>query len=194
VIDDYYQLKKIEGTNPKIIVDIGGGFGDFSIFAAKLFPDAHILVFEPNPILSRFLRWNVSFNNIKNITIHSYAISNKREIQIDISGEPTKTSMFFDRKKVSNTIKVKTKRLPDIIKKNTIDFLKIDCKGGEWDILSNLSSQELTKINIISMEYHNQYIINLDEKIVKKLNQRYIIVQKPDIFDKSIGHIYATKK
>jgi len=194
VIDDYYQLKKIKETNPQIIVDIGGGFGDFSIFAAILFPNAHILVFEPNPILSRLLRRNVSFNKIKNITIHSYAISNKKEIQIDISGEPTKTSIFFDKKKVLNTIKVKTKRLSDIIKKNTIDFLKIDCEGGEWDILSNLSNQELAKINTISIEYHNQYIKNLDEQIIKKLNQRYIVYQNPDTFDRSIGNIYATKK
>jgi hypothetical protein len=51
--------------------------------------------------------------------------------------------------------------------KDIIDFLKIDCEGGEWDILSNLSDQELKRIKIISLEYHNQYIPNLDKKIIK---------------------------
>lgn len=194
LIDDFYQLKKIEGTSPKVIVDIGGGFGDFSIFSAKLFPYARILVFEPNPILYKLLKNNAKRNNIKNITMYPYAVSNNKRIQIDISGEPTKTSMFFDKKKVSKTIGVRTKRLSDIIKKDSIDFLKIDCEGGEWDILSNLSNQELTKIKTISLEYHNQYITNLDEKIVKVLNQSFNVFQRQDIFDDQIGHIYATRE
>lgn len=194
IIDDYYQLKKSIKNNPKTIVDIGGGFGDFSIYAAKMFPDAKILVFEPNPILYKMLLRNITLNEVKNIDAFPTAVSSKKELILDISKEPTQTSIFFNDKKQSRTIKVKTKNLSGILKDHIIDFLKIDCEGGEWNILSNLSDQEFKRIKIISLEYHNQYIPNLDKKIIKQLGRYFKILRFPDLYNKDIGNIYADKE
>jgi len=194
VIDDFYRLKKTVSKNPKIIVDIGGGFGDFSIYAAKMYQNAKIFVFEPNPILYQLLKQNVRTSKAKNIFMYPLAISNKRELSINISGELTKTSSFFDLKTSKKIITVKTESLSILLKQQTIDFLKIDCEGGEWDILSNLSDQEMDNIKIISLEYHNQYMESLDKKLIKKLINHFTILHQPDPYDKNIGHIYATKK
>ena len=83
IYDDFYQLHKI--INPKIIVDVGAGFGDFSLFAAHAFPDATIYAFEPNPTLFELLQGNIKSNGIRNIVAFSNAISNKKNITLNFT-------------------------------------------------------------------------------------------------------------
>ena len=57
-----------------------------------------------------------------------------------------------------NNIKVKSTTLEEIVQKNNIhqiDFLKMDCEGGEYEILLECPNNILNIIKRISMEYHN---------------------------------------
>lgn len=193
IIDDFYQLRNIIHTNPKVIVDIWGGIGDFSIYAAKMFPRAKIIVFEPNPAIYKLLKKNIHANNIKNIIAFPKAVSTKKKLEIDISGEPTQSSVFFKNRKSRKTITVDTISLSTVLKRNKIDFLKIDCEGGEWDIIRSLSNTEKMKINIISIEYHNMYIKNVDKKISGILGSYFNITVEPDVYTADYGHLIAKK-
>lgn len=39
---------------------------------------------------------------------------------------------------------------------DSIDLLKLDCEGGEFDILFNLTDSNIDKIDNIVMEYHDK--------------------------------------
>lgn len=68
VLDEEYESLgvKIEKRD-KIIVDIGAGFGDFSILTAKKYPKTKIYAFEPDPVYFRLLTENIDINKIRNI-------------------------------------------------------------------------------------------------------------------------------
>ncbi|NDI08771.1 MAG: FkbM family methyltransferase, partial [Actinobacteria bacterium] len=79
---------KIEGGVEKIkesahksngtFFDIGANQGVFSMIAAKNKHCKNIHEFEPNSNLIEFLESNFLFNNLKNYTIHNFAISSRR--------------------------------------------------------------------------------------------------------------------
>lgn len=68
VLDDEYQNYgvRVSGTD-RVIVDIGAGFGDFSIMIAKKFPRAKIFAFEPDPSYFSLLKQNITLNFVKNV-------------------------------------------------------------------------------------------------------------------------------
>lgn len=81
IMDDEYQKKGVQITHEdRIIVDIGAGFGDFSIMIAKKFPKAKIYAFEPDPIYFKLLNVNISRNKIKNVFPHKLRINSLRQI------------------------------------------------------------------------------------------------------------------
>ena len=48
--------------------------------------------------------------------------------------------------------------LPQIFQQyqiDTIDFLKLDCEGSEYDILYNLGATMFERIAVISLEFHD---------------------------------------
>ena len=57
VIDEEYENCGVKtDKNDKVVVDIGAGFGDFSVLTAKKFPQAKIFAFEPDPFYFCLLR------------------------------------------------------------------------------------------------------------------------------------------
>ena len=52
---------------------------------------------------------------------------------------------------------------------NSIDFLKLDCEGAEYEILFKCPDKILNRIKIISMEYHE-----IDKKRNKKTLIRFL--------------------
>lgn len=112
VLDEEYENKGVRiGNKDKVIADIGAGFGDFSILAAKKFPKAKIYAFEPDPVYFRLFKANISANKVKNIFPSDKAI--------------------YDLKSLSQSIQSKT-----------IDFLKMDCEGCEFAILTHSLTTE----------------------------------------------------
>ncbi len=129
IIDDFYLLSECNYNSTRTIVDIGAGFGDFSIFAARMFPDATIYAFEPNPTLYKLLEENIKRNDTRNIVPSSYAVSNKKAIDLYFPSEPTQ-STYSNITSSDCKIRVKGVPLSSLLIKQKIDFLKIDCEGG----------------------------------------------------------------
>jgi FkbM family methyltransferase len=62
-------------THPTVVIDIGGGIGDFTVRAAKLFPEARVYGYEPHPHSAALLRENVARNSCATVTVHERAVS-----------------------------------------------------------------------------------------------------------------------
>ena len=154
-----YTPKSFDIKQSDIIVDIGANIGIFSILAAKKAKNGKVFAFEPINKNFKRLNENIKLNNLKNIISFKKAVSNKnKKIELFISNDNEGGhSIYANLTKSKNKQIVNALSLKNIFKENNlknIDFLKIDCEGGEYDILLN-SKKELKKINKISMEVHN---------------------------------------
>jgi FkbM family methyltransferase len=140
------------------IIDIGAGLGDFAISVAYEHPRCQVYAYEPFPESYTLLVENIELNSTNNVVAAPIAVGAQ-------SGEMT---LFATGAAVQHTttnisspveaISVQGFCLDDVFKVNAIavcDFLKMDCEGGEFDILFNASETTLKKVRNICLEYHN---------------------------------------
>lgn len=191
ILDDDYRLSLIKVM--KSIIDVGAGLGDFSLLAAKKFPQAQILAFEPNPDQYKLLKENIRINNIKNIKTFNFALGTKKNYHLYLSAFNVHASTLKNDKS-KNRIKVTGKRLNEFINES-IDLLKLDCEGAELDILKSISNNKMGLIKRIIIEYHNNIIQNEDKKILTILKKwPYKIIIKKNFLVSGTGYIFATSK
>lgn len=158
VKQEYHFSSKVK--NPEIL-DVGAHIGLASLYFKKLYPNAKIVAFEPNPSNFKLLRRNISQNYLKGINLVNAAV-NKKGKTVDFYidnreipwswGDSTKVNSWYDNKSYKK-IKTKAVRLSDYIA-SEIDLLKIDIEGGETEVINEI----LKKINFIKkiyMEFHS---------------------------------------
>ena len=153
-----------------IVVDIGANVGA-SIKLAIDNKCKEIYCCEPNPVCIDVIKKYYGQN--KNLYINDCAISDYTgfgELSL-ISIDSTSTSAKISHNNQYNyvSLKIKTKTFKDFISDNNIskiDFLKVDCEGGE-EFIFNETNIDYIKTNVrkIAVEYHtsnlHQYIQNL---------------------------------
>lgn len=138
------------------IIDIGAYTGITSLHFARWTKDK-VIALEPEKKNFQLLKENVAINKIKNIIPFNQAVSSKREMkELYLSAtNPAAHSLFLtvgtDRQKVA------TITLEEIVKRFTIrsiGLLKIDCEGGEYEILAHCPQEIFTICKNIIIEYH----------------------------------------
>ena len=165
-----------------IVVDIGGHYGYFSLFAHKnLHTDSKIYSFEPSLHNFKCLNENIRVNNINNIISHNLAIGQhdgKSNLNISLNFNHSIIPALHQ----NNSRDVIIKRLDQVIREHKIDkidFLKIDCEGSEYDILDSLTSESFEKINVISLEFHDlKSTIYTADYIISVLNKAGFSIMK----------------
>lgn len=150
----YYNYRK----HPKVVVDIGANIGAFSLYANFCWPAAKIFAFEPG-LEFETLQNNIKLSKTKNIAAFPFAVSNQNN-KISFYLRPLGVSSLFSGGQISNKIGVKAITLERIIQKiakQKVDFLKIDCEGGEFSILENTESIMSKSVGYVAMEYHESF-------------------------------------
>ena len=103
--------------------------------------------------------------------------------------EPGDTVSVGSKTSDGGIIKVKTKSFMEFVLSNQIhkiDFLKVDCEGGEYDIFIEDNASFLReRVNKIALEYHGPY-----HGIIKFLKENEFTVEHGDLND-TLGIIYA---
>ena len=204
IIDfDAYQIKKINFSsyNNELInfVDIGANIGCTSLYFST-FKNSKIYSFEPFKKNVDFLNTNIKNNFMNNITVFNKAVSDfdgfiyfeSNTLSVDGS-----TNKKYDESK--NSLKVDCISIGTFIDEEfnnkILHVLKIDCEGGEYDILTSLNDKQFNKILNITLEIHDiDEIRNLS--FIKKIliKNKYNLFYKPDPFGrKGLHHILATK-
>ena len=117
--------------DPKIIIDIGACWGEFSLFFAKKFPKSKIFSIEGSPLNYNTLEENVRTNETlgKIIKTYNYVITNFDGVEKISNNLNTMNTL----KSVENTqdtfVQVKSKKLISFLLDQDIkeiDFIKID--------------------------------------------------------------------
>lgn len=144
--------------NPTTVVDIGCGYdADMSSYFLKRGKIVH--TFEP----SNSLQDNLT--QIPGLNLHMVALSNNTGSEVfyehseDVGG--TLTNGHRDSKKGYSTRRVGTislKDLPAYLKLEGIDYIKIDIEGMEFEIIKNLSKDDLLPYKQLFIEFHHHAI------------------------------------
>lgn len=187
--------------NPSIVVDIGFNVGMASLFFSKFEKVEHVYAFEPiEQTLKKGLvniKLNPTYQN--KITLFSYGLGAKNTtLRVNYDYEKKGNTIVNDNQDLCETetvveavIKDASKELHSILVnlKDENVVVKMDCEGGEYDIISKWATDHLLeKINILLIEYHN----NSPKEILTHLDSAqfdYMILNEK----KEIGFIYAWK-
>jgi FkbM family methyltransferase len=144
--DDCYRLRKLP-RNLNSVVDVGGNVGLFSLVARHHFPGAKIFAYEPNPFIGSYIRQNLSKLSVE---IHQEAVGARQGfIKLNLGGNSLHSTVTEDPEGEIPMVDFDT-----VVDRagGTIDLLKLDCEGGEWDILE--SSASIEKVKNLAMEFH----------------------------------------
>ena len=134
--NDYEYFFEVEEND--IVVDIGATIGEFTYKILEKKPK-HCYVIEPLPIFFDTLKNNLQGHQV---SFTNAAITNDKYCKIEWDGlnSEVNTLTFNDF--------IKQNRL------NKIDFLKVDCEGGEYDIFTEENIEFLKKVPKIVCEVH----------------------------------------
>jgi hypothetical protein len=119
----------------KVVVDIGAAIGDTAIYFA-LKGAKQVISVDVDPIIIGYAKQNVALNHLEDKVIL---------INAACGGG-------FNRPKVHPSI-----TLSEIVEKYQIPYgsaLKVDCEGGEYDIIVESEGEAIKHFSDIIMEYH----------------------------------------
>lgn len=174
-LDESKNLYKMP-VNPKIVVDIGANIGCVSLIAAKR--GARVFAFEPASDNFETFKHNVEINDFKDrIDCINLGVgkSGKTKLYIHPRNSGATSAFLAQNGSDENLFEIvdfiSIYDVFNIYKIQHCDFLKMDCEGSEKDIIEDLDDNLASKINQISLEFHDKKLI---EYQVKKLSRWFI--------------------
>jgi len=169
-LDNYDRVEGFAIKEKDVIVDIGAHVGYFTIYAAKKAKRGKVISFEPSKESFKVLKNNLKINNIQNVNVENIGVRNESGnsiLYVDRDNEIGNSMFSNDKNLIKENVQVTS--ITEIIKKyniKSIDLLKLDCEGAEYEIILKLPINILNKIKRISMEVHK--IDNFDIKDIEK--------------------------
>ena len=144
--DDPYGLALLPASI-HTVVDVGANIGFFSMLALHHFPNALVHAYEPSPALAPILRENTA--NL-GIVAHYEGLGNKDGQAEFLTDGNTLTSTT----KESDQGAIPVVSLSTAVQRTggTVDLLKMDCEGAEWQTLEDVQAWRCVKY--LALEYH----------------------------------------
>ena len=159
-------LNKIAKMKPSHIIDGGANVGDYSIIVNHIMPDCKIYAFEP--VEATFQQFLTNIKNLQNIIpIKKGLFKENCELEINLF-DSNEHSSLYSINGITNNLgsqKIGLVRGDDFIKENnivSIDFLKLDVEGAEYDAL--LGFENAFKDGIIKLVQFEYGFINISTK------------------------------
>jgi FkbM family methyltransferase len=150
-----YDLKK-EDVEGKIVLDIGGNLGFFTILCHD-YGAKNIVTVEAHPLIYQWLIGNTKA--LPNVKTFNVAITDKCGETVEINNKGAASSIYL---KEAPGEKVNTLTI-EALMHDPISFidpeaddivLKLDCEGCEYDILLNMPDAVWSRIGKILLEIH----------------------------------------
>jgi len=179
------------------VIDIGAALGDFVVQIAYEHPTVWMLAYEPSPTSFALLRENLALNTVKNVLVFPLAVSaTNGTLTLTTSGEAVQHSTTHVLQGHSSEhIEIQAISLENVFRTNGLKqchFLKMDCEGGEFDILLNANPETLARIDRICLEYHDGFTEFSHTDLVKHLQQNgYQVKITPNPVHDYLGFLYA---
>jgi FkbM family methyltransferase len=169
--DDTYEIEWVLGprtAGPVHVLDVGAHVGAFATNAASARPDVWVECYEPSPSSAAYLRRNVSANGLDDrIQVHEAALAataGTANLDDNSSGSVHNGLVQGDERLVHGddspetrrVIEVKTHTFDDAVASSPAPFtvVKMDCEGGEYQLVYASTKDNWASVQRIVMEYH----------------------------------------
>ena len=203
---DSYQIDKMTfDVDNNWIVDIGANIG-VTTLVFSLLRGAQVISFEPFPSNVNALYANLYLNGISNVRVMPYAVFNKDGIvkfrpgediegnAIDVCGHIAEGETDFSQHLVQVNSLCLESALAQVPNKQ-IKLIKMDCEGGEYEIVNQITPDIASHVENITLEVHD-----IDRRNnLKTISQRliglgYKLNYKADMFGRyNLHHILASR-
>jgi len=190
------------------ILDIGGHFGYFAMFAAmNSAPDSRVVTIEPSTRNITVLQSNIATPGLSQVTAVQGAVADKAgTLDLHVS-KAHNCSLYADHAqalapgKAMSTEQVSVFSLADIVEQHgleTIDVMKLDCEGAEYPIIYNTPVEVLWRVRVIMMEFHDTKDAERDglsmvRQLVAKGFRVVVFRHLPTMMNLNYGKIIAVR-
>ncbi len=213
--DRRYHREGFEIRPNDTIVDIGANMGMFSMWAAPQAPDGRVIAIEPMDVV-RCIDMNVQLNKLDNVVVLNAAVGPDGEVlefldyptfnilTHQVGARPAWTTRLLVRllllQQQLEPVHVRAPcislgTIMDQLELETVDYLKVDCEGGEYEILRTLSDEHWGRIQKIAMEFHELQPGQRHNELVKLMEAQgfEVEVRKPfiDYHFMKFGELWA---
>lgn len=177
MVNEIYRFKAT--SSHPLIIDCGANMGLSVLYFAQLYPQAHIVAFEPEEPIFNLLQKNVQ----------AFAAAGKVELHQKAVWDTVTSLQFFTDHGMGGSVankvndqaptEVQTVRLAGFLQQ-PVDFLKVDIEGAEYTVLKDCDPY-LKNVQHIFVEYHSY--LNKEQKLeeviglLKKNGFRYHLTQ-----------------
>ena len=179
-MQDVYEIDALVAQLPEqpVVIDIGANAGFFAVQLFSKIEWPTLYAYEPMPANIQAFRQTIDQNSClqTGVHLHQMAVTGTYQPSLDLfadaaDGSQVVASVFADfHENNTRRFTVPCITLTAIIENNsltTIDLLKVDCEGSEYDIFYNTDPALLQCVRHIVMEIHD---VDTDRNNVTALN------------------------
>ena len=137
--------------NGSLFLDCGANYGEFSKSVSELF-SAQVYGFEPDPRLFDKLP------TIERVKFLNYAIASSCGTLKLSLGESQCSSAYYRENGHQEVVEVAATTISDVLARYNlakVNLLKLDVEGAELEILDNLDDRTFSRIDQITVEFHD---------------------------------------
>lgn len=172
-----------------VVVDVGANMGLFALWAAPQASRGRVICIEPTGVIDCLER-SLPGSGLSNVEIVRCAIGREEgfltfveypgftatthaaEFRPATLGQLLIHLLWRSSQKRPVRTTCRCRRLEDVLAElgvERVDLLKIDCEGGEYDIVDSLSDRALGRISRIVMEFHRLHRSHDHGRLVRRL-------------------------
>ena len=157
-LDGEYQVEPIAPESIEYIVDLGSNIGVTAMFWAQRYPNARMVLVEPDPDNFKLLQRNTAAFKDRCVLINAAVSDQRGEISFFRSDREYGHSILKGDDSVSE-IQVKTLTVSDVLSEAgfpRVDLLKMDIEGGEQIVMPTIATWKHSPRYLIA-ELHPPY-------------------------------------
>lgn len=202
VVDyDSYQLRELPAAElaDTTLVDIGANVGVTTLCLATL-TRGTVLSFEPAPGNLAWLEANVKAGDCSNVSVVPCAITDRTGVaSLWVPDHEGVGSRVVPGDSASNEplVPIKTLDLATALGRTSgpIGLIKIDCEGGEYAIVEQLTADIVARVRNITFEVHDRgHAHNVGTLSARLRLLGYRLRPKPDPFGREgLHHLLASR-
>jgi FkbM family methyltransferase len=159
LLQDQYRLAGLEGVRLGAVIDIGAHVGCFSRAVLHLHPENTVLSIEPEAANFRQLEINLAHERTRGRArcLRAAVSSDRDRRRLCRSATNSGAHRTARGSGLATGEEVTSITLADALTAaaaERIGLLKIDCEGGEYDIVAGADSATLQRVDLVVMELH----------------------------------------